>query len=169
MALHLFLSIENSDYGTILRYSCKMRLLFSGCVEFTRLHPLYDSLLFLGATSCPWRHLTNWWRSQDYQRLSLGTLLINFIVGQEKLVKYKVSWLSRWHSGKEPACSVGDAGDVSLIPWRRKWQHTPVFLPGRSHGQRSLVGYCPWGLRESDMTEPACIRCLSSHYCFTTV
>ena len=116
MALHLFLSIENSDYGAILRYSCKMRLLFSVCVEFTKLHPLYDSLLFLGAASCPWRHLTNWWRWQDYQRLSLGTLLINFTVSQEKLVEYKVSWLSRWCSGKESACSVGDAGDVGLIP-----------------------------------------------------
>ena len=31
--------------------------------------------------------------------------------------------------------------------WRRKWQPTPVFLPGESHGQRSLAGYCPWGHR----------------------
>ena len=38
-------------------------------------------------------------------------------------------------------------------PWRRKWQSTPVFLPGESHGQRSLVGYSPWGRKESDMTE----------------
>ena len=30
-------------------------------------------------------------------------------------------------------------------PWRRKWQPTPVFLPGESHGERSLVGYSPWG------------------------
>ena len=30
-------------------------------------------------------------------------------------------------------------------PWRRKWQSTPVFLPGKSHGQRSLAGYSPWG------------------------
>ena len=37
--------------------------------------------------------------------------------------------------------------------WRRKWQPTPVFLPGKSHGQRSLVGYSPWGHKESDMTE----------------
>ena len=37
------------------------------------------------------------------------------------------------------------------IPWRRKWQPTPVFLPGESHGQRSLVGYSPWGRKESDM------------------
>ena len=38
-------------------------------------------------------------------------------------------------------------------PWRRKWQPTPVFLPGEFHGQRSLVGYCPWGRKESDTTE----------------
>ena len=42
---------------------------------------------------------------------------------------------------------------VRKIPWRRKWQSTPVFLPGKSHGQRSLVGYSPWGLRESDTIE----------------
>ena len=36
---------------------------------------------------------------------------------------------------------------VGKIPWRRKWQPTPVFLPGESHGQRSLVGYSPWSLR----------------------
>ena len=39
------------------------------------------------------------------------------------------------------------------IPWTRKWQLTPVFLPGKFHGQRSLVGYSPWGRKESDMTE----------------
>ena len=38
-------------------------------------------------------------------------------------------------------------------PWRRKWQSTPVLLPGKSHGQRSLVGYSPWGSKESDTTE----------------
>ena len=39
--------------------------------------------------------------------------------------------------------------------WRRKWQPTPVFLPGKSHGQRSLAGYSPWGRKESDTTERA--------------
>ena len=34
---------------------------------------------------------------------------------------------------------------VRKIPWRREWQSTPVFLPGEPHGQRSLVGYSPWG------------------------
>ena len=41
---------------------------------------------------------------------------------------------------------------VGKIPWRRAWQPTPV-LPGESHGQRSLVDYSSWGLKESDMTE----------------
>ena len=39
------------------------------------------------------------------------------------------------------------------IPWRREWRPTPVFLPGESHGQRCLVGYSPWGPKESDITE----------------
>ena len=42
---------------------------------------------------------------------------------------------------------------VGKIPWRRAWQPTPVFLPGESHGQRSLVGCSPWGRKESDTTE----------------
>ena len=46
-----------------------------------------------------------------------------------------------------------DAGDSDWIPWRRKWQPTTVFLPGKSHGQKSLGGYSPWGCKESDMTE----------------
>ena len=42
---------------------------------------------------------------------------------------------------------------VRKIPWRRKWQPTAVFLPGKSHGLRFLVGYSPWGRKESDTTE----------------
>ena len=42
---------------------------------------------------------------------------------------------------------------VGTISWRRKWQPTPVLLPGESHGWRSLVGYGPWDHKESDMTE----------------
>ena len=40
-------------------------------------------------------------------------------------------------------------------PWMRKWQPTPVFLPGKAYEQRSLAGYSPWGCEESDMTEHA--------------
>ena len=42
---------------------------------------------------------------------------------------------------------------VRKIPWRREWQPTPVFLPGESHGQRSLAGCRPQGRKESDLTE----------------
>ena len=42
---------------------------------------------------------------------------------------------------------------VRKIPWRRAWQTTPVFLLGKFHRQRILVGYSPWGHKESDMTE----------------
>ena len=42
---------------------------------------------------------------------------------------------------------------VGKILWSRKWQSTPVFLPGKSHGQRSLAVYSPQGYKESDMTE----------------
>ena len=42
---------------------------------------------------------------------------------------------------------------LNLMAYRRKWQPTPVFLPRKPHGQRSLVGYSPWGHKESDMTE----------------
>ena len=42
---------------------------------------------------------------------------------------------------------------IKKIPWRRKWRPSPVFLHGESHRQRSLVGYSPWGCKESDTTE----------------
>ena len=42
---------------------------------------------------------------------------------------------------------------VAATGWRRQWHPTPVFLPGESHGRRSLVGRSPWGCRESDTTE----------------
>ena len=45
-----------------------------------------------------------------------------------------------------------DSG-VGNVPWRREWQRTPVFLPGKFHEQRSLMGYIPWGRKESDTTE----------------
>jgi len=57
---------------------------------------------------------------------------------------------------KEFAYGAEDMGLTSgsgRFPWRRKWQPTPVFLPGEFHGQRSLMSYSPWSCKESDMTE----------------
>ena len=49
---------------------------------------------------------------------------------------------------------IRDMGSIpGKIPWRRVWQSTPIFLPGKFHGQRSLVGYSPWGHEELDTTE----------------
>ena len=64
--------------------------------------------------------------------------------------------LLQWRSGKESTCNVGDVGSdpwVRKIHWRREWQPTPVFLPGESHGQGSLVGYSPWGCKELNTVE----------------
>ena len=52
---------------------------------------------------------------------------------------------------------------IRKIPWRRNWQHTPVFLPGKFHGQRSLAGHSPWGREESDTTECAQLACTHTH------
>ena len=46
-----------------------------------------------------------------------------------------------------------DHGANEKILWRKKWQPTPVLLPGKPHGLKSLVGYSLWGRKESDMTE----------------
>ena len=61
-------------------------------------------------------------------------------------------WIKNLHAMQE-------TGNVALIPsmgmfsWRRKWEPTPVFLPGESHGQEEMAGYSPWGYKESDRTE----------------
>ena len=67
--------------------------------------------------------------------------------------------LCRWHSGKESACQCrrckrcGFEPRVRKIPWSRTWQPTPVFLPGESQGQKSLVGCRLRGCTELDTTE----------------
>ena len=65
-------------------------------------------------------------------------------------------WLPRYLSGKEPACQCRRHGFdpwIGKVPWRRKCQPILVVLPGKSHGQRSLVGYSPWGHKKSHMNE----------------
>ena len=62
---------------------------------------------------------------------------------------------------KNPPANILDAGSIlglGKIPWRRQWQPIPVFLPGKSHGQRSLAGYSPRGCKESNMTEHAGVQ-----------
>ena len=57
---------------------------------------------------------------------------------------------------KNPPANAGDIRFnfwVGKIPWRRKWQPTPVFLPEKCSGHRSQAGYSPWSHKESDTTE----------------
>ena len=68
----------------------------------------------------------------------MGQMVKNLPVRQE-------TWFNPW---------------VRKIPWRREWQSIPEFLPGEFHGQKSLVGYNPWGHKESDMTEQLTLRFL---------
>ena len=71
------------------------------------------------------------------------------------------SGLPRRHSSKEPAGQYkrckrrGFDAEFGRFSLRRRWQPTPVFLPGESHGQRSLAGYSPWDHKEWEMTEHA--------------
>ena len=60
-----------------------------------------------------------------------------------------------WLSSKESTCQFRRHGFnpwIGKIPWRRKWQLMPVFLPGKPHGQRSLEGHSPWGYKQLDTT-----------------
>ena len=70
------------------------------------------------------------------------------------LIYFRIDWLDllavpSWLSGKDFACSAGDTGSIpgSRRSLERKWQPAVVFLPGKSVGQRSLMGYSPRGLK----------------------
>ena len=77
-------------------------------------------------------------------------------------------WLTWWLSGKESACQCRRhkfSPWVGKFPWRRKQQPTPVFLPGKSHRQRSLAGYSPWGqLSDLAHTHARYIGSTSDHF-----
>ena len=66
--------------------------------------------------------------------------------------------LPRWFKGKESAFQCRKCRGCGFnpwlrkIPWKRKWQPTPISLTGKCRGQRNLESYSPWGCKESDMT-----------------
>ena len=75
------------------------------------------------------------------------------------------AWSPSWglpgsSDGKESACTAGDPGSVPGLGrffGEGNGKPTPMFLPGESHGQRSLAGYSPWGRKELDMTEMSAV------------
>ena len=70
-----------------------------------------------------------------------------------KYIKKGLPWWLRWYRICLQCRRPGFNPWFGKIPWRRNWQHTPVFSPGKSHGPRSLVGYYPWGRKELDTAE----------------
>ena len=97
--------------------------------------------------------------SRHHSPLSLVTWKMPCGPSLEKEVPSHVKGLPTRYSGKESTWQCrrckrhGFDPWVQKIPWRRKWKPTPVFLPGRFYLQWSLVGYSPWGRKESDTTE----------------
>ena len=87
---------------------------------------------------------------ESFQRRCL-LLTVNLLVAQrvKNPPAMQETWFHAW---------------FGTIPWRRKWESTPVFLPGEFHEQRSLAGYSPWGHKELDVTE-----WLTWNWCFWTV
>ena len=75
------------------------------------------------------------------------------IIYDNSMRKLEFPWWLRWEKICLQCRTPGFNPWVGEIPWRRAWLPTPVFLPGESHGQRSLAGYSPWGGKESDTTE----------------
>ena len=83
--------------------------------------------------------------------------------------------LPKWHSGKESTCQFRRCKRhdfepwVRKIPWSQKWQPTPVSLPGKSHGQRSLAGYSPWDCRVRHNWAQTCVYTHThTHVCMYT-
>ena len=87
----------------------------------------------------------------DRYCLVLIVMHVSFYSGHGINPMYILSCFPYGSGGKDSTCNVGDPGFnpwVRKIPRRREWQHTQVFLPEKSPGQRSQVGYSPWGHKE---------------------
>ena len=88
--------------------------------------------------------ITMWW-------FHLFVLHLFFSFWSERRIVAKKIGLPRWLSGKESTCRCrrhsrhGFDAWLGKIPWSRKWQLIPIFLPGKSHGQRTLADHSPWG------------------------
>ena len=132
--------------------------------------------IFLLGRGCPWISACNWKLHLKWNNLS--TIEAMFLHG-DQILKARRTGKSMWSAGKHwrgllRYCCLfswfqsfwwlsaeeskrckrhGLDPWVGKIPWRRKWQLAPGFLPGEFQGQWSLVGYSPWGCKESDTTE----------------
>ena len=100
----------------------------------------------------PWilLHLTNTRCSAQMSTFTSVAMFLSSVAAEksDSSLKQTNEWLPWWLSGKESTCQCTRHmfhPSVGKIPWRRKWQSAPIFLLGKSHGQRSLAGYSPPG------------------------
>ena len=99
------------------------------------------------------------WVYPVWDSLCLSDLNDYFLFHDEKIFNYKrfkiflIPFLFLFFFWDSYNLNVGAFDIVAEISGRRQWQPTPVLLPGKSHGWRSLIGCCPWGRQESDTTE----------------
>ena len=105
--------------------------------------------------------LGNFYQFRDYLRILKDFKWSSTIF--KKLV-FGLPWWLRWQRIHLQCGRPGFDPWVGKIHWKRAWQPIPVFLSGESHGQRTLAGCCPWGHKESDMTE-----WLSTHMLFKNI
>ena len=97
------------------------------------------------------------WKWRDFKVQILCQVQEQFLERNMHFIDKVLYHSTRWHGGKESACQCRRCWRcefdpwVEKIPWRRKWQPTPVFLPGKSHGEMRLTGYSPCGCKESCM------------------
>ena len=84
-------------------------------------------------------------QSQEFLEKAMAT--------HSSILAWKIPWTEE--PGRLQSMGLKSRTRLSdfTFPWRRKWQPTPVLLPGKPHRQRILVGYSPWGCKESDRTE----------------
>ena len=135
------------------------------CVQATKkqLHKWRIGEIWLG--NIFYGKLMGFYRGQLNVSSDVIRLLFDFKIGRIRDVKYLSLFYSKLcsggTSGKESACQCRRHKShkfnpcIGKIPRRRKWQPTPIFLPGKFLGQRSLAGCSPWGHKDLDMTEHA--------------
>ena len=110
---------------------------------------LSDTFLILSRPSSP---LT--WKIAIWLVTQTPVSLLSFSIPcSAKIGLPSVTVVNNLPANAQEARDVGLIPGSGRFPWRRKWQPTPVFLPGKFHGQRSLVGYNPRGHKEPDTTE----------------
>ena len=125
----------------------------------TSLECLLAFIAKLSFSKMLWENLNKLLAKPPFFWAHLGVMCVNLQpITQETIwLRPSVLWgLPLWLSDKESTCQCRRRRFnpwVRKIPWSRKWQPTPVFLPGKSHGRRSPAGYSPWGHKMSDMTE----------------